>query len=79
MYASLEVSQQSVSSIGQARDSFGHIRKSVDIIRDMSAQIATAAEEQYQVTEDINRHISQIHNGAQLVAERAQTASCYCV
>ncbi|MFB4394071.1 methyl-accepting chemotaxis protein [Pseudomonas sp. LS_2] len=74
MHASLEVSQQSVSRIGLARDSFGQIRESVDVIRDMNTQIATAAEEQHQVAEDINRHISQIHGDAQLVAELAQAA-----
>ena len=74
MHASLEVSQQSVSRIGLARDSFGQIRESVDIIRDMNTQIATAAEEQHQVAEDINRHISQIHGDAQLVAELATAA-----
>ena len=74
MHASLEVSQQSVSRIGLARDSFGQIRESVDNIRDMNTQIATAAEEQHQVAEDINRHISQIHGDAQLVAELASAA-----
>ncbi|MEX5588808.1 methyl-accepting chemotaxis protein [Pseudomonas urmiensis] len=74
MHASLDVSQQSVSRIGLARDSFGQIRESVDIIRDMNTQIATAAEEQHQVAEDINRHISQIHGDAQLVAELAHAA-----
>ncbi|GAB7528969.1 methyl-accepting chemotaxis protein [Pseudomonas sp. 3A(2025)] len=74
MHSSLEVSQQSVSKIGQARTSFGQIRESVDVIRDMNTQIATAAEEQHQVAEDINRHISQIHGDAQLVVELAQSA-----
>lgn len=74
MHASLEVSVQSVSRIGLARERFGEIRESVDIIRDMNAQIATAAEEQHQVAEDINRHISQIHGDAQLVADLAQSA-----
>ncbi|CRI55332.1 chemotaxis protein [Pseudomonas sp. CCOS 191] len=74
MHASIEVSQQSVSRIGLARDSFGQIRESVDVIRDMNTQIATAAEEQHQVAEDINRHISHIHGDAQLVAELAQAA-----
>ena len=74
MHASLEVSQQSVNRIGLARNSFGQIRESVDVIRDMNTQIATAAEEQHQVAEDINRHISQIHGDAQLVAELAQAA-----
>ncbi|MCD9571983.1 methyl-accepting chemotaxis protein [Pseudomonas protegens] len=74
MHASLEVSQQSVNRIGMARNSFGQIRESVDVIRDMNTQIATAAEEQHQVAEDINRHISQIHGDAQLVAELANSA-----
>ncbi len=74
MHASLKVSQQSVTRIGEARESFGQIRESVDVIRDMNTQIATAAEEQHQVAEDINRHISQIHGDAQLVAELANSA-----
>ena len=74
MHASLNVSQQSVTKIGQARSSFGQIRESVDVIRDMNTQIATAAEEQHQVAEDINRHISQIHGDAQLVAQLADAA-----
>lgn len=74
MHASLQVSAQSVNRIGQARDSFSHIRASVDIIRDMNNQIATAAEEQHQVAEDINQHIARIHGDAQRVAELAQSA-----
>ncbi|WP_430962074.1 methyl-accepting chemotaxis protein [Pseudomonas cremoricolorata] len=74
MHASLEVSVQSVTRIGMARDSFGQIRESVDVIRDMNTQIATAAEQQHQVAEDINRHISQIHGDAQRVAELAHSA-----
>jgi methyl-accepting chemotaxis protein len=74
MHASIEVSQQSVTRIGLARNSFGQIRESVDVIRDMNTQIATAAEEQHHVAEDINRHIRQIHGDAQLVAELANSA-----
>ncbi|MGF0238578.1 methyl-accepting chemotaxis protein [Rhodococcus sp. IEGM1300] len=73
MHASLEVSQDTVVSINAARESFGLIRESVDVIRDMNTQIATAAEEQHQVAEDINRHISQIHGDAQLVASLADS------
>ncbi|WP_420850805.1 methyl-accepting chemotaxis protein [Pseudomonas lalucatii] len=71
MRGSLDVSQQSVGSINAASASFEQIRASVDVIRDMNTQIATAAEEQHQVAEDINRHISQIHGDAQLVARLA--------
>lgn len=75
MHGSLEVSQQTVSSINAASASFELIRESVDVIRDMNTQIATAAEEQHQVAEDINRHISQIHGDAQLVAKLASSTS----
>ncbi|TWC31690.1 methyl-accepting chemotaxis protein (MCP) signaling protein [Pseudomonas sp. SJZ079] len=75
MHGSLEVSQQTVSSINAASASFELIRESVDVIRDMNSQIATAAEEQHQVAEDINRHISQIHGDAQLVAKLASSTS----
>lgn len=68
------MSQASVERIQKARDSFEHIRGSVDHIRDQNAQIATAAEEQHQVAEDINRHITQIHEDALLVEQLAGSA-----
>jgi methyl-accepting chemotaxis protein len=74
MQGSLQVSQDSVECIEQARDSFDKIRTSVDSIRDQNNQIATAAEEQHQVAEEINRHIAQIHADAQRVEEYAHTA-----
>ena len=72
---SLELSQTSVASIGEARGSFEGIRHSVDDIRSEALQIAAAAEEQHQVAEDINRHIAQIHNDAQQVEGLAQSTS----
>ncbi|MFZ6050334.1 methyl-accepting chemotaxis protein [Pseudomonas sp. CR3202] len=74
MYASLDVSQGTLSSISDARSSFELIRSSVDVVRDMTAQIATAAEQQTKVAEDIGLHISQIHSDAQLVADLADSA-----
>ncbi|AZE54777.1 Methyl-accepting chemotaxis protein [Pseudomonas synxantha] len=74
MQGSLLVSHASVERIQQARDSFDKIRGSVDSIRDQNTQIATAAEEQHQVAEEINRHIAQIHADAQLVEEFAHSA-----
>jgi methyl-accepting chemotaxis protein len=67
MQHSLNMSQHSVERIQMARDSFGQILGAMDEIRDQNNQIATAAEEQHQVAEDINRHITQIHTDAQLV------------
>jgi methyl-accepting chemotaxis protein len=74
MQGSVQMSQTSVERIQLARDSFDKIRHSVDSIRDQNTQIATAAEEQHQVAEDINRHIAQIHADAQLVEELAHSA-----
>ena len=71
MDASLRMSKDTVQSISEARGSFERIRESVDVIRDMNTQIATAAEEQHQVAEDINRNIGDIHGDAQRVAELA--------
>jgi methyl-accepting chemotaxis protein len=74
MQGSLQVSQTSVERIQQARDSFDKIQGSVDSIRDQNTQIATAAEEQHQVAEQINQHIAQIHTDAQLVEDFAHSA-----
>ncbi|PSJ36619.1 chemotaxis protein [Zobellella taiwanensis] len=73
MHGSLDVSQQTVVSISEARSSFERIREAVDLIRDMNTQIATASEEQHQVATDINRHIGLIHQDAQQVAELAES------
>ncbi len=74
MQGSVQMSQTSVERIQLARDSFDKIRTSVDSIRDQTTQIATAAEEQHHVAEDINRHIAQIQADAQLVEELAHSA-----
>ncbi|WP_446697395.1 methyl-accepting chemotaxis protein [Stutzerimonas nitrititolerans] len=69
MHARLDAAQASGESIGDARSSFELIRASVEIVRDMTAQIATAAEQQTQVAQEIGQHIGQIHADARLVAE----------
>ncbi|KPA95499.1 methyl-accepting chemotaxis protein, partial [Pseudomonas asplenii] len=74
MQASVDMSRQSVDRIQQARESFNKIRDQVDNIRDQNSQIATAAEEQHQVAEDINRHITQIHTDAREVEDLARAA-----
>ena len=60
----MEVSQQqagkSVDQAGKAHASLEEIARAVDTITQMSAQIATAAEEQSAVAEDINRNIVEI-------------------
>lgn len=72
MQSSLEMSDATVEGIRMASESFEKIRGSVDQIRDQTTQIATAAEEQHQVAEEINRHVAQIQGDAMLVEQLAQ-------
>lgn len=48
----------------QAHEAFESIKRSVDQITDMATQIASAAEEQHQVSEGINVNIEAIHGAA---------------
>ncbi|MBB6285635.1 methyl-accepting chemotaxis protein [Pseudomonas sp. JAI120] len=53
-------SDDSVEKVSQAGAMLDHITQAVEAIRDMNRQIATAAEEQTSVAEDISRNITQI-------------------
>ncbi len=53
-------SDDSVEKVTQAGAMLSHITQAVEAIRDMNRQIATAAEEQTSVAEDISRNITQI-------------------
>ncbi|MGK9417645.1 methyl-accepting chemotaxis protein [Pseudomonas cedrina] len=53
-------SDDSVQKVTQAGAMLTHITQAVEAIRDMNRQIATAAEEQTSVAEDISRNITQI-------------------
>jgi methyl-accepting chemotaxis protein len=74
MESCLDLSRASVSSIESALDSFEGIQLSVNEIRDQNLQISAAAEEQHSVAEEINRHIQQIYDEAQLVERLASSA-----
>jgi methyl-accepting chemotaxis protein len=51
------------------------IRESVESIRDMTTQIAAAAEEQHRAAEGINQNISMIHGDGLHLAQLTDTAS----
>lgn len=74
MSDSLHASQQTVEITEAVSENFVGISRAVTNIHDMNTQIATAAEEQHQVAEDINRHIQQIHNDAAMVDDVSQRA-----
>jgi len=56
--------EASVTEANNATESLALIRTNMDQINDMSIQIATAAEEQSQVSEEINRNIVNINDSA---------------
>lgn len=74
MSRSLESSKSTVDITSSVQGSFQGISESVDVIHQMNTQIATAAEEQHQVAEDINSHIHQIHQDAVSVEDMSKRA-----
>lgn len=62
--SSIEHSRDTVEATENTRKVFESIQSSVSTIRDMTTQIAAAAEEQYQVGEEIQRNIISINEGA---------------
>jgi methyl-accepting chemotaxis protein len=69
MEESRQRSQQSVEKAGNAGESLASIASSVTKISEMNTQIASAAEEQGSVSEEINRNITNI---AQVVERTAE-------
>jgi methyl-accepting chemotaxis protein len=74
MQQSLEQSTESVRFTGQVKEAFAGIHEAVIVIKDMNTQIATAAEEQHAVAEEINRHIAEIHSEAGQISSISNTA-----
>jgi methyl-accepting chemotaxis protein len=62
--SSIEHSSTTVAATNQTSTVFEAILQSVLTIRDMATQIAASAEEQHLVAEEINRNITDIHDGS---------------
>lgn len=75
MTESLIKTEETVKLTSAARDSFENITNSVDMISDINSQIATAAEEQQYVAEEISRNVVDIKNVADGVAEVVDSAN----
>ncbi len=75
MNSSREQTQAVVEKAQHAGESLKVIAASVEKINDMSSQIASAAEEQHAVTEEINQNIVSISNMATQTAEGASQTS----
>jgi methyl-accepting chemotaxis protein len=72
MEGSRAKAQESEEQVEAAAESLGMIAGEVSTINDMNTQIATAAEEQTAVAEEINRNISTITQVADQTAEGAR-------
>lgn len=66
---SFKQANDSVDMSGEAREKFEHIQQSVTLIMDKNTQIASAAEEQSQVADEIDRNVSTIRELALDVGE----------
>jgi len=67
-----EQAVQSVSHANAAGDSLESITSAVSSINDMNTQIASAAEEQSAVAEEINRNVVNINDMAEMISEGSQ-------
>lgn len=62
--SSAEHAQKAVTALAR-------VSQSIDVINDMNLQIASAAEEQSAVSEEVNRNVSAIRDVTELLAEQA--------
>lgn len=75
MQRSIETTNKTVELAHSAQQQFSEITASIVHISDLNTQIATAAEEQQHVAEDINRNATEIKNAADEVSDIAVTTS----
>ncbi|WP_105166600.1 methyl-accepting chemotaxis protein [Pseudoalteromonas sp. T1lg23B] len=75
MRKSLRATEQTVELSRSAQTQFSEITQSIQTISDVNTQIATAAEEQQHVAEDISRNVVDIKNAADSVTEVANNAA----
>lgn len=78
MNISLENSSKTVDFTDEVKSKFERIFEAVNILKDQNIQIATAAEEQHQVSNEINTHVTQINddaNGISNISTKVQESS----
>lgn len=74
---SLSESNKAVELAGEVMGAFENIESAVQMIRDMTTQIAAATEEQHLVTEDINRNVVAINDAVNQVSSQATEVESY--
>ncbi|MCF6436463.1 methyl-accepting chemotaxis protein [Pseudoalteromonas sp. MMG022] len=75
MRKSLKATEQTVELSRSAQTQFSEITQSIQTISDVNTQIATAAEQQQHVAEDISRNVVDIKNAADSVTEVANNTA----
>jgi len=75
MEQSRERAHRGVEHVGHATDAFGAIGRDINTIADMNTQIASAAEEQSAVAEEINRNVNTISQVAEETSASAESTS----
>ncbi|HUE90515.1 MAG TPA: methyl-accepting chemotaxis protein [Pseudomonas sp.] len=71
MHVSQTKAHSNVGQVHQALEALGKISDAVTVISDMNLQIASAAEEQSAVAEEVNRNISAIRSVTETLTEQA--------
>ncbi|WP_061242305.1 methyl-accepting chemotaxis protein [Ectopseudomonas composti] len=71
MHASQQHAQTNVEQIQRAAQALGRISEAVSVISDMNLQIASAAEEQSAVAEEVNRNVAAIRSVTETLTEQA--------
>nr|WP_136476098.1 methyl-accepting chemotaxis protein [Pseudomonas sp. DG56-2] len=75
MHANHELAQQNVAQVQQAVRTLEQIGQAVNEITDMNLQIASAAEEQSSVAEEINRNVQAIRNVTESLSGQAEQSA----
>ncbi|WP_301150695.1 methyl-accepting chemotaxis protein [Metapseudomonas otitidis] len=75
MHSSHRQAQNSVEQVGQTVTSLRKIGDAVTVITDMNLQIASAAEEQSAVAEEINRNVAAIRDVTESLSVRARESA----
>ncbi|WP_371259329.1 methyl-accepting chemotaxis protein [Pseudomonas sp. URMO17WK12:I3] len=71
MHTSHQHAQANVEQIQNAAQTLGRISDAVSVISDMNLQIASAAEEQSAVAEEVNRNVAAIRTVTETLTEQA--------
>ncbi|MCY1179374.1 Methyl-accepting chemotaxis protein McpU [compost metagenome] len=75
MHSSHGLAQDNVAQVQQAVDALQRIGHAVNLISEMNLQIASAAEEQSSVAEEINRNVEAIRDVTESLSGQAQESA----